>query len=291
VTATAATAPGSRVPAVSDPAGAGRGGSVPAPAAPSPGRGQETPGEHTARPPARTPRLDPGLSFFPTPAEVADDLVYLLLEPWNHFGEGHLIRAIQHHLPKARITAVKPAAARAATLRALRGADVVEATFEDYLAGVATRPLAGWWEPFHLVVMNPRFTLSGRREAWAEHVLAVYDDPHLLAPCRVIGAVAPRTIITGQSKRVRAAIHPDGSVNDARRQPPSPPPGPDWVWQFLVPGQPHDGGRQDPQSALPSLHTAASLPIPGSLSQSGLPLGGLGAGCCHWFPMKGRTLP
>lgn len=158
---------------------------------------------------------DPALSFWPTPDGVADDLVYWLLEPWHGLGDGvrvlepsagdgHLIRAIRQHLPQSHVTAVEPSASRAATLRALADVDVVESALEAYQVDVAMRAFAGEWEPFHLVVMNPPFTLDGRPEAWAEHVLAIYHDPHLLAPGGVIGAVVPRVVTTGNSKRVRA---------------------------------------------------------------------------------------
>jgi predicted RNA methylase len=158
---------------------------------------------------------DPALSFWPTPDGVADDLVYWLLEPWHGLGDGvrvlepsagdgHLIRAIRERLPQSHITAVEPSASRAATLRALADVDVVESTLEAYQVDAAMRAFAGEWEPFHLVVMNPPFTLDGRPEAWAEHVLAIYHDPYLLAPGGVIGAVVPRIVMTGTSKRVRA---------------------------------------------------------------------------------------
>ncbi len=158
---------------------------------------------------------DSAMSFWPTPAEVAYDLVYWLLAPSHadgegvrvlepSAGEGHLIRAITHHLPKAKIIAVEPSAARAAALRSLPDVDVVESTLEDYLVDVAMEALAGRWEPFDLVVMNPPFTLERRREAWAEHVLAVYHDPYLLAPWGLVGAVVPQIVMTGKSKRIRA---------------------------------------------------------------------------------------
>ena len=158
---------------------------------------------------------DRALSYWATPADVADDLVYRLMEPWHALGdgvrvlepsagEGHLVHAIRHHLPESHITAVEPSAARAATLRALPGLDVVESTLETYLGDVAVRALSGQWEPFHLVVMNPPFTLDDRREAWAEHILAIYHDPHLVAPGGLIGAIVPRIVMTGTSKRVRA---------------------------------------------------------------------------------------
>jgi len=166
---------------------------------------------------------DPALSFWPTPTDVADDLVYLALCPGHGLGEaasgvpqvrilepsageGHLARATRAHLPYAHITAVEPNPQRAATLRALPGVadEVVESTLENYLAAVAVQALTGGWTPFDLVLMNPPFTLDGRPEAWAEHLLAIYTDPHLLAPGGTLGAVVPRIILTGKSKLVRA---------------------------------------------------------------------------------------
>jgi hypothetical protein len=168
-------------------------------------------------PPPLTAEFAPDreLSFWRTPADVAHGLVYSLMEPWHGLGdgvrvlepsagEGDLVHAIRHHLPEAHITAVEPSAARAVTLRALPGIDVIESTLENYLAGVTVWALGGQWEPFHLAVMNPPFTLADRPEAWAEHVLAIYHDPYLLAPGGVIGAVVPRIVMTGKSKRVRA---------------------------------------------------------------------------------------
>jgi hypothetical protein len=166
---------------------------------------------------------DPALSFWPTPTDVADDLVCRALCPGYGFGEaasdvsqvrvlepsageGHLARATRAHLPYAHITAVEPNAQRAATLRALPGVvdEVVQSTLENYLAAVAVQALTGRWTSFDLVLMNPPFTLDGRPEAWAEHILAIYTDPHLLAPGGTLGAVVPRIVLTGKSKLVRA---------------------------------------------------------------------------------------
>jgi predicted RNA methylase len=163
---------------------------------------------------------DPALSYWPTPSEVADHLVYRLLDPWHgdggpgadgvsppvrvlepSAGEGHLLRAIREHLPRAAVTAVEPSAVRAAVLRASGLADVVvESTLEDYLAGAT---LDAGWQPYDLVVMNPPFTLDGRPEAWAEHFLAVANTPGLLSEPGKIGAVVPRVVMTGKSKLVR----------------------------------------------------------------------------------------
>jgi len=199
---------------------------------------------------------DPALSFWPTPYDVADDLVYLLLQPWHHLGEGvrvlepsagegHLARAIRHHLPRAHITAVEPSHTRAESLRRLAATppphrfppghnlpsaywprprpvvdEVVESTLENYLANVALTAFTGEWQPYHLVVMNPPFTLKGRPEAWAEHVLAIYHDPYLLTPGGVLGAVVPHVVKGGQSKKVRAIrelLHPHYGIEECQR--------------------------------------------------------------------------
>ena len=171
---------------------------------------------------------DPALSFWPTPDDVANDLVYQLLEPWHGLGggvrvlepsagAGHLVHAIQHHLPDADITAVEPSAPRAATLRTLPGVHVVESTLEAYQVEVSMHAFAGQWEPYDLVIMNPPFTLDGRPEAWAEHVLTIYSDPYLLKPGGVIGAIVPRIVMTGKSKRVRALRDLVGGVEECEQ--------------------------------------------------------------------------
>lgn len=168
---------------------------------------------------------DPALSFWPTPDEVADDLVYSALCPgWGQgeasvdgevpqvrvlepsAGDGHLARVIRRYLPYAHLTAVEPASTRAATLRAQAGLadEVVESALEDYLAAVAVDALTGDWRGFELVVMNPPFTLADRPEAWAEHVLGIWNDPNIMASGGTLAAVVPRILITGRSKLVRA---------------------------------------------------------------------------------------
>lgn len=168
---------------------------------------------------------DRELSFWPTPPQVADDLVDGALVPgWGQgeasvdgdvpqvrvlepsAGDGHLARVIRGYLPRAHLTVVEPAAARVATLRAQRGLadEVAESTLEDYLAGVAVAALTGTWRGFDLVAMNPPFTLANRPEAWAEHVLAVWEDPHLLLPGGTLAAVLPSVVLTGRSRLVRA---------------------------------------------------------------------------------------
>lgn len=157
---------------------------------------------------------DPALSFWPTPPDVAFDLVYRALMPWHCTGEGvrvlepsagdgHLAAEIRAQLPETHITCVEPHQARVERLRTRAVDEVVESTVEDYLTTVAFSALGGTWEPFDLVVMNPPFTLGGRPEAWAEHVLALHDDPNILATGGLISAVVPRIVMTGQSKLVR----------------------------------------------------------------------------------------
>ncbi len=119
---------------------------------------------------------DPRLAYWPTPPEVAEDVVLQALEPWHgrgdgvrvlepSAGEGHLAAAVRVWLPEAHITCVEPCSDRAERLRARAGAtdEVVEATLEEYLVRVAFEAMAGTWQGFHLVVMNPPFALQGRQ--------------------------------------------------------------------------------------------------------------------------------
>jgi hypothetical protein len=167
---------------------------------------------------------DPALSFWPTPHEVADDLVYRVMVPGfgdgaasrdgevpqvrvlePSAGDGHLARVIRKSLPYGHITCVEPSSQRAATLRTQEGLadEVVESTLEEYLDAVTWSALAGTFRPFDVVIMNPPFVLAGRPQAWAEHILAIYNHPHLLAPYAQIGAVVPRNVLVGKSKAVR----------------------------------------------------------------------------------------
>jgi predicted RNA methylase len=169
---------------------------------------------------------DPAMSYWPTPADIADDLVYPAIIPGHGLGEaagdvpqirilepsageGHLARIARGYLPHAHITAVEPSPQRAAALRDLDGVvnEVVESTLEDYLAGgadIGTLFDTGNRAPFDLVFMNPPFALAGRPEAWAEHVLAICLDPTLVAPGGTVGAIVPRVVLTGKSKLTRA---------------------------------------------------------------------------------------
>lgn len=179
---------------------------------------------------------DPELSFWPTPDDVADDLVFSVMAPWllpdgagirvlePSAGCGALLRAVRARMPAAWVTAVEPDAGRAEQLRAARAVvepiapapahacqqpgvpladEVVRSTLEDYLTATAVAAFAGEWRPFDLVIANPPFTLPGRPEVWAEHLLAIYNDPHLTAPGAVVAAVVPQIVLTGRSKLVR----------------------------------------------------------------------------------------
>lgn len=163
-----------------------------------------------------TSTADRAMAYWPTPDEIADNLVYGAMEPrclpYGHglrilepsAGDGALVRAVRRRMPEAWVTAVEPDPARADQLRAAGIADeVVASTLEDYLLTVAFAALAGDVEPFDLVVANPPFALPGRPEAWAEHLLAIATDPYLLTPGTLIAAIVPRVVLTGKSRRVR----------------------------------------------------------------------------------------
>lgn len=181
---------------------------------------------------------DPALSFWPTPPEVAEQLVLRVMTPGfadgaaaggvpqvrvlePSAGDGHLLKKIREFLPGAWVTAVEPSPARAARLRETGLADeVIESTLEDFLCTVAVRALTDDFEPYDLVIMNPPFTLAGRPEAWAEHFLAIQADPHLLNPWGQISAVVPHIVLTGKSKRVRqirATLHPHFGADKCER--------------------------------------------------------------------------
>lgn len=159
---------------------------------------------------------DPDLSFWPTPDDVADSLLDYAMAPWMadgrgvrvlepSAGAGHLAAAVRRCLPRAHITCVEPAPERTALLRASAVADVVvEATLEDYLDG---GDLDG---PYDLVIANPPYKLPGRPRAWAEHILALWGHPDVLAPFAILTAVLPRIVMMGrhpQVKAVRDAVH------------------------------------------------------------------------------------
>ena len=161
-------------------------------------------------------------AYFPTPPEVADDLVYWVLEPGHangegvrvlepSAGEGHLARVVREYLPYAHITAVEPSG-RAEALRT-GGVinEVVQSTIEDYLATFGG-------PSFDLVLMNPPFSLPGQPEAWADHILSVFHHPGVLAPARLLGAVVPRIAVTGKSKRVRQVRELTGWDDDLSRR-------------------------------------------------------------------------
>lgn len=159
---------------------------------------------------------DPELSFWPTPDDVADSLLDYAMAPWMadgrgvrvlepSAGAGHLAATVRRRLPRAHITCVEPAPERTALLRLSGVADVVvESTLEDYLAG------GDMGDPYDLVIANPPYTLPGRPRAWADHVLALWGHPAVLAPLAVLTAVLPRIVMTGrhpQVKAVRDAVH------------------------------------------------------------------------------------
>lgn len=123
-------------------------------------------------------------AFFPTPPHLAAEMVrcHTDLEDWDFrclvrgprvlepsAGEGALVAAVLAVAPRAEVVAVEPNASRAALLMSSSGASVVYAgTFERY---AEERP----GELFDAVVMNPPFSLAGRRDVWIDHVRAAFE--------------------------------------------------------------------------------------------------------------------
>jgi hypothetical protein len=139
---------------------------------------------------------DKVMSFWPTPPDVADWLVYQACQAWMvegdgmhvlepSAGEGDLAQAVRRRLPAAHITCVEPDPRRVAVLRGTGVADVVaEVTLESFLADHHA-------DPYDLVVMNPPFTLAGRRAAWAEHITAIWEAPGLIRDGGTLAAIVP----------------------------------------------------------------------------------------------------
>lgn len=164
---------------------------------------EEALGAGVLPPPA--PNADKELSYWVTPPAVAHlavaPLVHLrpgaeVLEP--SAGDGALVRAIRGIRPDVAVTAVEPDPGRVARLvRGFGGDELVSTfggTFEDYAVNRSPR--------FGAVVMNPPFTLPGRRYAWAEHLMLAWG---LLAPGGVLQAIVPASLEFGRQRVIAAA--------------------------------------------------------------------------------------
>lgn len=148
---------------------------------------------------------DKELSYWATPPALAKELIHGLdlapgtwvLEP--SAGDGAVVRALAEAYPHTRITAVEPDHGRRLVLRR-SGPDsmhVQEQTFEDYAEFASTAGIR--WQA---VVMNPPFTLPGRRYAWAEHLALAWD---LLAPGGQLRAIVPASLGFGRQRPIAAA--------------------------------------------------------------------------------------
>lgn len=159
---------------------------------------------------------DRALSYFRTPDMTARMMATELgvmpggrvLEP--SAGDGALVLAVLIFHPQVSVDAVEVDQARAQLLRnrfgrsAPQDVTVHEMRFQDY---AATPPA-----PYDAVVMNPPFTESGDRQAWATHFLAAWE---LLAPGGRMVAVLPmsyRSADTKPARRVRDLVEGNSGV-------------------------------------------------------------------------------
>ncbi|MGH7743399.1 MAG: methyltransferase [Candidatus Dormibacteria bacterium] len=160
-------------------------------------------GSRVIPPPCAT--RDKELSYWATPPALAKELVaglpldpgHCVLEP--SAGDGALVRAVREQHPQARVTAVEPDPARWTVLSAqfaLSDGIVWPATtFEEYAADAAG-------VRFDAVVMNPPFTLRGRRYAWAEHLVLAWG---LLRPGGYLRAIVPSSVGYGRQRHIALA--------------------------------------------------------------------------------------
>lgn len=153
--------------------------------------------------PAPCATRDKELSYWPTPPELAKELVHGLgLEPDARVlepsaGDGALVRAVREAYPHVHITAVEPVHRCRAAMRlaGTAGLHIWDGTFEDYAALPDT-------DGFDAVVMNPPFTLPGHRYAWAEHLVLAWDR---LQPGGQLRAIVPTSLEYGRQRPIAAA--------------------------------------------------------------------------------------
>ncbi len=140
--------------------------------------------------------------YVPTPAGLAEDLVrwYGELEPPRardrrlrvlepSAGIGRFVSAIRDQLGAewCEITAVEPDARRSRQIPADEATTVHTETFEDF---EARAQLNGW--RFDVIVMNPPFSVPGRPNIWAEHLLTAWK---LLAAGGRLVAIVPASVL------------------------------------------------------------------------------------------------
>lgn len=142
------------------------------------------------------------LSYFPTPEAVGREMLALtsaqddpelrILEP--SAGEGHLARLIRTQWPQAQLDVVELHYERAQHLAA-EGFAVACADFLE-------------WEheaPYHLVLMNPPFSVYGTAAAYREHIL---HAAQMLAPGGRLVSVVPAS--AAQDEALMRYIQPRG---------------------------------------------------------------------------------
>lgn len=155
--------------------------------------------------PPPSPNRDKELSYWATPPALAKELVdglglqsgMRVLEP--SAGDGALVRALRSAYPQVHVTAVEPDSARRTVLRmnGTEGLHVWNGTFEDYVEFAEPAGIL-----FDAVIMNPPFTLPGRRYAWAEHFALAWNR---LVPGGQLRAVVPASLEYGRQRLIVTA--------------------------------------------------------------------------------------
>lgn len=164
--------------------------------------------------------------FVATPAELAQELAswhgeleprrgcrLRVLEP--SAGSGRIVQAIRERLGAewCHITAVEPDARRARQIPTDEATTVHTEPFETFAARARA---AG--ETFDRVIMNPPFSVPGRPNIWAEHLLAAWD---LLAPGGRLVAIVPASVLdrrrAGLVGQAGQLVHMNGEAEELPR--------------------------------------------------------------------------